>query len=47
MNKKENVLMNLKNDGYKKNNKGTNFYDDITTPIYTQGLGHKDNIVKY
>ena len=27
--------------------KGTNFYDDITTPIYIQGLGHKDNIVKY
>jgi hypothetical protein len=26
---------------------GTNYYDDITTPIYTQGLGHKDNIVKY
>jgi hypothetical protein len=38
--------MNLSNDGYKKN-KGTNFYDDITTSIYTQGLGHKDNISKY
>jgi hypothetical protein len=25
----------------------TNYYDDITTPIYTQGLGHKDSIVKY
>jgi hypothetical protein len=46
MNRKENVLINLKNDGYKKN-KGTNFYDDNTTPIYTQGLGHKDNIAKY
>ena len=47
MNRKENVLMNLKNDGYKKNNKGTYIYDDITTTIYTQGLGHKDNIAKY
>jgi hypothetical protein len=27
--------------------KGTEIYDDITTPIYTQGLGHKDSIVKY
>jgi hypothetical protein len=39
--------MNLNNDGYKKNNKGTNFYNDITTPIYTQRLGYKDSIVKY
>jgi hypothetical protein len=30
-----------------RKNKSTYFYDDITTPIYTQGLGHKDNIVKY
>jgi hypothetical protein len=46
MNRKENCIDELENDGYKKN-KGTYFYDDITTPIYTQGLGHKDNIVKY
>jgi hypothetical protein len=26
---------------------GTYYYDDITTPIYTQNLGHKDSIVKY
>jgi hypothetical protein len=25
----------------------TFYYDDITNPIYTQGLSHKDSIVKY
>jgi hypothetical protein len=25
----------------------TNYDDDITSPIYRQGLGHKDSIVQY
>jgi hypothetical protein len=38
--------MNLKKTATRRIN-GTNFYDDITTPIYTQGLGQKDSIAKY
>ena len=47
MNRKGIVFNELGKTTTRKNNKSTNFYDDITTPIYTQGLGHKDSIVKY
>ena len=47
MNRRGIVFNELEMTATRKNNKGTNFYADITTPIYTQKLGHKDNIVKY